>query len=101
MSGWIPSMSLAGSSVSMTDAERDRGRQRLLDDDPRHRPLGAEGQDLAPERLGRAVVAELDEAVLDADQAAAVEDLVEVDGRRGVAADDDDRQLGRVAVRSP
>ena len=68
---------------------------------PGDRALGAEGQDLAPQRLGRAVVAELHEPILDPDQAAAVEDLVEVDGRGGVAADDDDGELRRVPVLLP
>ena len=80
------------------DPQRDRGRQRLLDDDAGDRALGAEGQDLAPERLGGAVVAELHEPILDPDQAAAVEDLVQVDGRGGVAADDDDGELRGVPV---
>ena len=85
----------------MTTRSGMRGRQRLLDDDPGDRRLGAEGGDRPAQASARAVVAELDEPVLDADEAAAVEDLVEVDGGGGVAPDDDDGELRRVADAPP
>ena len=98
MSGWMPSMSLAGSSVSMTTRSGIAAGSGCWTMIPATVALGAERDDLAAQRLGGAVVAELHEPVLDPDQAAAVEDLVEVDGRGGVAADDHDGELGRVAV---
>ena len=50
--------------------------------------------------LGRFAL-ELDEPGVDADLGAAAQDPLEVDGRRGIAADDDDAQPGRAAAARP
>ena len=49
-------------------------------------------------RLGRLAL-ELDELAVDPDLRAAAQDALEVDHRRCVAADDDDGQAGRAALR--
>ena len=48
-------------------------------------------------RLGRLAL-ELDELGVDADLGAAAQDPLEVDGRRGVAPDDDHGQTRRAAI---
>ena len=86
MSGWMPSMSRSGSRTSIT------ARSPI--------PCGSGIWVMIPATWGRPgaragrrptsalarVGGQLDQAVLDPDEAAAVEDLVEVDGRRGVLA---------------
>ena len=93
-------MSLAGSIASMTVAQADGRWQRHLDDDAVDVGVGVElrGSSPSTRRLGRLAL-ELDEPGLDADLRAAAQDLLEVDRRRRVAADDHDREPGRAAVR--
>ena len=75
--------------------ERDPGREGHLGDDPGHARVRGELADRRAELRRAAFGRQLDQAVLDAHEPAAVEDLVEVDGGRRVPADDDDRQRGR------
>ena len=98
LSGWIPSMSLAGSSVSVTVGQRDPLGQRHLDDDPGHERVLVEGHDRVAETGRRGATRDLDEPAGDADALARPQDLLEVDGRRGVPADEHDREGRRVAV---
>ena len=71
-------------------AQADRRRERHLDDDAVDRRVVVEVADRRDDRrLGRLAL-ELDEPGVDADLGAAAQDPLEVDGRRGVAPDDDD-----------
>ena len=88
-------------------AEPDRGRERLLDDDPGDRRIVVQlpdrtdrpGLELgAPSGVGRDVIGrdvvllDLDQPATDPGGLARPQDLTEVDGRRRVATDEDDDQ---------
>ena len=77
--------------------QADARRQRHLGDDPGHVGVGLELAQRAGDVGLAGVRGQLDQAVLDPDQAAAVEDLVEVDRRRRVLADHHDGERRRVA----
>ena len=95
LSGWMPSMSLAGIDGVDDRAQADGRRQRHLDDDAVDGRVGVELPDRVDDRcLGR-LAFELDEARIDADLRAAAQDLLEIDGRRRVAPDDHDGEAGR------
>ena len=79
-------------------AEGDRGRQRHLDDDPGDCRVAVEPADRGRHLVGAGVLRELHEPVHDPHRPASVEDLVQVDGRWRVAADDHDRQGRREPV---
>ena len=84
--------------ASMTAAQPDGRRQRHLDDDAIDLGVGVELVDGTHDGgLGR-LAFELDEGRLDADLGAAAQDLLEVDGRRGVAPDDHHGQAGRPSL---
>ena len=91
-------MSLAGSIASMTARSRIVGGSGIWTMTP-----STVGSSLSSRmrrddaRLGRLAL-ELDEPGVDADLGAAAQDLLEVDRRRRVAADDDDGEAGRAAV---
>ena len=73
-------------------AQPDRRRQRHLDDDPVDTRVLVEGPDLLDDAGLRCLALDLDEAGIDADLRAESQDLLEVDRRRSVLADDHDRQ---------
>ena len=98
LSGWIPSTSLAGSIASVTTDSGISGGSGIwtmipltngspLSSRIRRRKLGA--RDLA---------GELDHPALDPDVPAGPQDLLEIDGRWGISADDDHGEPGRIAV---
>ena len=72
--------------------QRDPLGQRHLDDDAGDERVGVEPLDLGADGRRRGAARDLDEAALDADLRARLEDLVEVDGRRRVPPDDEDRE---------
>jgi hypothetical protein len=82
-------------------SEPDRRRQRHLDDDPVDERVRVEGCDDLGHAALRRLALDLDEPPTDADQVAALEDLLEVDRRRRLATDDHDREAGRVPDPTP
>ena len=91
-------MSLAGSSVSITVDSGIRLGSGIWTMTPGDERVGVEPLDLGADLASRRRARDLDEATLDADLRARLEDLVEVDRRRRVPPDDEDREPGRVAV---
>ena len=72
-------------------AQADRRRERHLDDDAVDGRVVVELADGGDDAGLRRFAFELDEAGVDADLGAAPQDPLEVDGGRGIAADDDHR----------
>ena len=90
-------MSLAGSIASMTVRSRIVGGSGIWTMIPSTVGSALRSADrLGDARLGRLAL-DLDEPAVDPDLVAAPQDLLEVDHRRRVAADDDDREAGRRA----
>ena len=81
--------------------ERDPLGQRHLDDDAGDQRVAVEALDLHPERRRGRSTWHLHQAAVDADLLARPQDLVEVHGRRRVAADDDHGEGRRVAASAP
>ena len=73
-------------------------RQRHLDDDPADQRIVVELDDRRRRRAAEARPGQLDQAALDADAPARPQDLLEVDRRRRVRADDHDGQRRRITV---
>ena len=78
-------------------AKRDVGRQGHLDDDAGHGRIGVEALEFVAERVRRDVRSDLDQPAVHANLLTGPQDLLQIDCRRCVGADEHDRESRRVA----